>query len=73
LEHPHTKRKRWGKLKRLLCNFAHWILDKCEPIDVWQTKIKTKYGIYGVTEIEQNHDFSKMTIKYEIEKISLLA
>ena len=60
-------------MKRALCKLAHWILYKFEPIDVWQTKIRTKYGIYGVAEIEQNHDFSKMTIKYEIEKISLSA
>jgi hypothetical protein len=73
LEHTHTKRKRWGEVNKLLCKFAHWILYKFEPIDVWQTKIRTKYGIYGVAEIEQNGDFSKMTIKYEIEKISLSA
>ena len=60
-------------MKTALCKLAHWILYKFEPIDVWQTKIRTKYGIYGVAEIEQNHDFSKMTIKYEIEKISLSA
>ena len=58
-------------MKRLLCKLAYWILCKFEPLDVWQTKVKTKHGIYGVTEIEQNHDFSKLTIKYEIEKISL--
>ena len=60
-------------MKIALCKLAHWILYKFEPIDVWQTKIRTKHGIYGVTEIEQNGDFSKMTIKYEIEKISLSA
>ncbi len=58
-------------MKKLLCKLAHWILYKFEPIDVWQTKIRTKHGIYGVAGIEQNHDFSEMTIKYEIEKISL--
>lgn len=56
-------------MSKLLCKLAHWILYKFEPIDVWSTKVMTKHGIYGVVEIEQNHDFSKMTIKYEIEKI----
>ena len=60
-------------MKKLLCKFAHWILYKFEPIDVWQTKIRTKHGIYGIEEIEQNGDFSKMTIKYKIEKISFSA
>jgi hypothetical protein len=56
-----------------LCKLAHWILYKFEPIDVWQTKIRTEHGIYGIEEIEQNGDFSKMTIKYKIEKISFSA
>jgi hypothetical protein len=60
-------------VKKLLCKFAHWILYKFEPIDVWSTKIRTKHGTYGVAEIEHNGDFSKMTIKYKIEKISFSA
>ena len=67
------KKKEVERSKKLLCKLAHWILDKFEPIDVWSTKIRTKRGIYGVTEIEENGDFSKMTIKYEIEKISFPA
>ena len=34
-----------GEVKKLLCKFAHWILYKFEPIDVWQTKIRTKLSL----------------------------
>lgn len=60
-------------MKRLLCNFAHWILDKCESIDVFNAKIKLNGGTYKVVEVTQNHDFSEVVIKAKIEEISFSA
>ena len=39
-------------MKKLLCKFAHWILDKCEPIDIWNTTIKTQMGTYKIASVE---------------------
>ena len=59
-------------MKRLLCKFAHWILDKYEPVDVWKTTVKTNLGVYKVEEIEFNNDyFTDMTIKYKLKKFNL--
>ena len=60
-------------MKKLLCKLAHWILYHFEPIDLFSTKIYLKGGVYKVVEVELNHDFSEVTIKAELEKISLSA
>lgn len=60
-------------MKKLLCKFAHWILDKFEPIDVFNTRIKTKRGTYKVYEVTQNHDFTKLTLEAELETLNLFA
>ena len=56
-------------MKELLCKFAHWILDKYEPIEIMGMKIKTKIGTYRVYEVIQNHDFSEITLKAELKTI----
>ena len=60
-------------MKKALCKFAHWILYHFEPIDVFAMEIRLKGGTYKVTEVIQNHDFSKVTIKAERETISFSA
>lgn len=60
-------------MKKLLCKFAHWILDKFEPIDVFNTRIKTQRGTYKVYAVTQSHDFTKLTLEAELEKLNLAA
>ena len=54
-------------MKKVLCNFAYWILCHFEPIDVFAMKIPLKDGTYKVTEVIQNHDFSKVALIAERE------
>jgi hypothetical protein len=60
-------------VKIALCKLAHWILDKFEPIDVLNTRIKTKRGTYKVVAVNQNHDFTKMTLEAELETYNFAA
>ena len=50
-------------MTELLCKFAYWILDKFEPTDLWETRIRTKTGTYKVYSVTQNNDFSKITLE----------
>lgn len=60
-------------MRKLLCKLAHWILDKFEPIDVLNTRIKTKNGTYKVYAVTQNHGFTKLTLEAELETLNLSA
>lgn len=60
-------------MKKLLCKFAHWILDKFEPIGAFNTRIKTKRGTYKVYAVFENHDFTKMTLEAELETYNFAA
>jgi hypothetical protein len=60
-------------MKKLLCKFAHWILDKFEPIDVFNTRIKTKRGTYKVYAVTENYDSTKLTLEAELETLNLFA
>ena len=60
-------------MRKILCKFAHWILDNYEPIEIMGMKIRTKGGTYKVDEVIQNHDFSEMTLKAKRKTISFSA
>jgi hypothetical protein len=60
-------------MRKLLCKLAHWILDKFEPIDVLNTRIKTKRGTYKVCAVTENYDFTKLTLEAELETLNLFA
>lgn len=60
-------------MRKLLCKLAHWILDKFEPIDVFNTKIKTKRGTYKVYAVTENYDFTRLTLEAELETYNFAA